>query len=69
MQCRMTASFLAMAGKISMAARAEVTAAIRERYVASGKAAKGAFPRVVVVQVLEAQGVHAIPRLPPAGRA
>lgn len=32
-----------MAGRISMAARAEVTAAIRDRYAASGKAAKGAI--------------------------
>ncbi|WP_297971624.1 ISNCY family transposase [uncultured Amaricoccus sp.] len=32
-----------MAGTISMAARAEVTAAIRERYLASGKTAKGAI--------------------------
>jgi hypothetical protein len=30
-----------MAAKISMAARAKVTAAIRERYAASGKLAKG----------------------------
>jgi hypothetical protein len=32
-----------MAGKISIAARAEVTAAIRERYAASGKVAKSAI--------------------------
>jgi hypothetical protein len=32
-----------MAGRISMAARAEMTAAIRERYAASGRAAKGAI--------------------------
>ena len=43
-----------MAGKISMAARAEVTAAIRERYAASGRAAKG----VILDEFVAVTGVH-----------
>ena len=43
-----------MAGKFSMAARAEVTAAIRERYWASGKAAKGA----ILDEFVAVTGVH-----------
>ena len=43
-----------MAGKISMAARAEVTAAIRERYRASGRAAKGA----ILDEFVAVTGVH-----------
>jgi hypothetical protein len=43
-----------MAGKISMAARAEVTEAIRERYVASGKGAKGA----ILDEFVALTGVH-----------
>jgi hypothetical protein len=43
-----------MAGKISMAAQAEVTGAIRERYRASGKAAKSA----ILDEFVAGTGVH-----------
>ena len=43
-----------MAGKISMAARAEVTEVIRERYAASGKVAKGA----ILDEFVATTGVH-----------
>ena len=43
-----------MAGKISMAARAEVTAAIQDRYRASGKATKG----TILDEFVAVTGVH-----------
>ena len=43
-----------MAGKIRMAARAEVTEVIRERYAASGKVAKGA----ILDEFVAMTGVH-----------
>jgi hypothetical protein len=43
-----------MAGKISMAARAEVTAAIRERYLGSGRTAKSA----ILDEFVAVTGVH-----------
>ena len=55
-----------MAGQISRAARAEVTAAIRERYAASGRAAKGA----ILDEFVAVTGVHrkhAIRLLSPKG--
>ena len=55
-----------MAGKISMAAQAEVTAAIRERYGANGTVAKGGILDVLVAM----SGVHrkhAIRLLSPKG--
>jgi hypothetical protein len=71
-----------MAGKISMAARAEVTAAIRERYLASGKTAKGAIldefvavtgvHRKHAIRLLSAKGAERRPRgrpKTPYGRA